>query len=196
MHPKNVRAFFCEPTGRERRFLRRYVSSADAKCPGPHGYHTARALLLDYAETNDASRSWPHDDPRWPVKCAGCDYVFQDSDKWQVFPETIYRRSDTGAEILRSENVPGMMWDAPWMSRKGSDGRSIHVVLPNGKEWGIDQVAKNCTMPNDNVHRCWIRHGVIPHITVDKAGVTCKAGGGSIQAGDYHGFLRNGVFEP
>lgn len=29
-------------------------------------------------------------------------------------------------------------------------------------------------------------------ITVDKNGTTCAAGAGSISAGPYHGFLRNG----
>jgi hypothetical protein len=43
-------------------------------------------------------------------------------------------------------------------------------------------------------HKCWIRHGKAPLITVDKNGVTCGAGTGSIAAGDYHGFLRNGEF--
>lgn len=194
-YPSGVRVFFCNPSGKHRRFLRRYVMSSKAKCPGPDGYHNAKNFLED-ANEDDYRHDWPHDDDRWPTKCAGCDYVFQDSDEWQVFHETIYIRSDTGAEILRSENVPGMMWDAHWMSRKGPDGRCLHVVLPNGKEWGIDQRANNCTMPDDHEHRCWIRSGEIPQITVGKAGKTCGAGGGSILAGDYHGFLRNGIFEP
>lgn len=106
------------------------------------------------------------------------------------------------------------MWDALWMIaatdsqrerfRSGGyflggvneqDGRWLVVRLPNGHDWCIDSRCNNCTRPNDNAHRCWIRHGEPPNITVDKNGVTCSAGGGSIQSGDFHGFLRNGVLE-
>lgn len=41
-------------------------------------------------------------------------------------------------------------------------------------------------------HKCWVRHGEPPDLHVDKAGVTCNAGAGSILSGDYHGFLHNG----
>lgn len=41
-------------------------------------------------------------------------------------------------------------------------------------------------------HRCWVRHGVPPDIHVDKNGVTCGAGGGSIAYPGFHGFLHNG----
>lgn len=52
---------------------------------------------------------------------------------------------------------------------------------------------KNCTMPYDYEHRCWVRHGEPPAITVDKQGHTCAAGAGSIQCGSYHGFLEDGA---
>jgi len=95
---------------------------------------------------------------------------------------------------------PGDMFFAPWSHHSGKcfagwtncDGRHLHVVLPNGATWNIDGRASNCTLPNDTEHRCWVRHGEPPNITVDKAGHTCAAGAGSILSGDYHGFLRNG----
>jgi hypothetical protein len=59
----------------------------------------------------------------------------------------------------------------------------------------IDSRASNCTLPNDREHKCWIRHGTPPDLTVDKNGKTCAAGAGSIQLGNYHGFLRNGHLE-
>jgi hypothetical protein len=37
-----------------------------------------------------------------------------------------------------------------------------------------------------------VRHGTPPDVTVDKNGLTCNAGGGSIQVPGWHGFLRNG----
>lgn len=76
---------------------------------------------------------------------------------------------------------------------KGADGRCLAVILPNGREWMIDAEASNCTRKGDRTHKCWVRHGEPPNITVGKDGETCDAGAGSIMAGDYHGFLRDGV---
>jgi hypothetical protein len=68
------------------------------------------------------------------------------------------------------------------------------MVKTPGGTWDIDSRASNCTRKDDKLHRCWRRHGEPPNITVDKAGGdTCGAGAGSIQCGDYHGFLQNGV---
>ena len=74
-----------------------------------------------------------------------------------------------------------------------ADGPHLVVILPNGQPWNIDSRASNCTLPYDYEHRCWVRHGEPPNITVDKNGLTCAAGAGSIMAGDYHGFLQNGA---
>lgn len=43
-------------------------------------------------------------------------------------------------------------------------------------------------------HMCWVRHGTPPHqvVHVDKSGVTCGAGAGSIALPNWHGFLHNG----
>lgn len=59
-------------------------------------------------------------------------------------------------------------------------------------EWDIDSRASNCTMREDNVHRCWVREGEPPIVTVGKRGRTCAAGAGSIAVTGFHGFLRNG----
>jgi hypothetical protein len=67
------------------------------------------------------------------------------------------------------------------------------VRLPNGRDWAIDGRATNCTRPDDHEHQCWVKHGEPPNITVDKDGNTCGAGAGSIQIGDWHGFLRDGM---
>jgi hypothetical protein len=85
-----------------------------------------------------------------------------------------------------SEQHPCFDWD-------NCDGTHLHVRLPNGEFWNVDGRASNCTMPDDRLHRCWVRHGEPPLVTVDKNGLTCAAGAGSIQAGDYHGFLVEGV---
>jgi hypothetical protein len=116
-----------------------------------------------------------------------------------------FHRTDTGEIFDRLGNCPpGAMWNAHWMlegiTKPGGfvlggmppDGRWLVVRLPNGHDWMIDSRCSNCTLPDDNAHRCWVRHGEPPNLTVDKNGVMCSAGAGSIQGGDWHGFLRNG----
>jgi hypothetical protein len=106
-------------------------------------------------------------------------------------------------EIPKDENqrpVPGAMF---WIKFSGG-GCSDHeppctqhlmVVTPDRHWWDIDGRANNCTMKTDKRHRCWVRHGVPPDLTVDKAGLTCAAGAGSIQTPDWHGYLHNGVLD-
>lgn len=120
----------------------------------------------------------------------------------------IYQRLDTGQFVtLRQRQAsdiggsapapPGACWDALWLPASwcGPDGIALMVRCPNGRDWHVDGCANNCTMPDDHLHKCWIRHGDPRecNVTVDKNGVTCAAGAGSIQAGDYHGFLQAGV---
>lgn len=95
---------------------------------------------------------------------------------------------------------PGAMWYATWVP-KGFDWDNeeephLYVVCPGDTCWDIDSRASNCTMPNDRIHRCWIRHGTAPNLTVDKNGFTCQAGAGSIQTSNWHGYLRNGELVP
>ena len=110
----------------------------------------------------------------------------------------LWKRVDTGQELTLNSvhHAPvGAMWRATWLEDMpqfcGPDGKSYVVMTPGG-EWMIDGRASNCKMPDDNVHKCWVRHGEAPNLTVDKNGHTCKVGAGSIQAGNYHGYLRNG----
>jgi hypothetical protein len=194
--------FWVQPSGRRALSLRRYKSSADdGTCPLPQGYHNAAVPVGEgveerdergYIATVDVVRY--ADDPRWPTHCE-CGYEFGPDDPRQVFGQTLYERPDTGEVKLLHDHGPGAMWDAWWMGdwAKGSDGRSLAVLLPNGREWMIDAEASNCTRKGDRTHKCWVRHGEPPNITVDKNGDTCDAGGGSILAGDYHGFLRDGA---
>jgi hypothetical protein len=169
------------------------------------GWHQAKNPVgeVDYvaSEDNEGRLFWavreypriPHDDSRWPTHCEkGCGYAFTEEDEWQHFHNVWYQRPETGEKWIIHDLPPGAMYDAFWMGHKGPDGLSLQVICPNGAPWAIDGRASNCTMPEDNVHWCWIRHGEPPEITVDKNGPTCAAGAGSIQARDYHGFLQNG----
>jgi len=200
-----IQCFLLEPTGRERIALRRYTQGKN-ECPQNGFYHNASAPFCEEATehdeqgyiTNGLKPAPAHDDPRWPSACA-CGYAFQERDQWQRFGETIYRRVDTGEEMTLREAPAGAMWYAWWHDQFCTpQGEHALVVKTPGGEWIIDSQANNCTIPDDRKqewHHCWIRHGRPPNITVDKQGQTCSAGAGSIQCGNYHGFLRNGYLE-
>lgn len=104
--------------------------------------------------------------------------------------------------------------NCPFNDWSNCDGRHLMVVLPNGHHWDVDSRANNCTLkvrdtpcPENaetgehsdtckcRTHRCWVRSGNPEEepVTAGKSGPTCAAGAGSILAGDYHGFLQNGV---
>jgi len=112
------------------------------------------------------------------------------------FEEYEWRRTDTGETLFGwpSEfGVGAMHFEESNGYHWGAEDTKPHLIVHTpGGSWDIDSRASNCTLPNDNVHRCWVRHGTAPDITVDKNGVTCAAGAGSIICGNYHGFLRNG----
>jgi hypothetical protein len=204
-----TKCYLLTPTDRVRRSLRVYDSDTLRSYQCPRGYHEAwrpidevpaiwkedptepgrRILSNMYRETDFAG------DARWPTHCDHCGAKLTQDHTRQVFTDLIYRRSDTGADETLREAKPGAMWDAWWYShRRGPDGRCLIVICPDGRQWMIDSRASNCTMKDDHVHRCWVRHGEPPNITVDKNGHTCAAGGGSIDTGTFHGFLRNGAF--
>jgi len=195
----SVKAFLIEQTGDANVYLRRYSSEP---------YHNGQTLIGVAPVTVDEKGHWhveverkempPRDDPRWPT-VADDGYVFQDSDAWQVFTDRLYRRVDNGEVVTLRDAPEGAIWRAEWYEDvpqwRGADGRSYVAVCPGGGVWMIDSRASNCTLPDDNVHKCWVRHGEAPNFTVDKNGATCAAGAGSIQTSNWHGFLRNGVFE-
>lgn len=214
-----IDCFLLEPTDRTRLFLRRYTKTQNAAtearmCGGrPAYYHQALVPVGEARSVLDPeTKCWTRGtvpavadvihDERWPTKCADCDYEFCSCadpacviDAYQVFTDQIYRRADTGEEMALRDAPAGAMWFADWMSTidryKGPDGRTLMVRTPGG-DWLVDGVAGNCTKPDDVEHRCWVRHGEAPNITVDKDGNTCSAGAGSIGIGGYHGFLRSG----
>jgi len=197
-----IRCFWLEPTDRQRLYLRRY--NGKLPCSESMSYHNAMVEIGESIETFDKEkRRWVDDgrtakdfigDPRWPKNCS-CGYVFADTDEWQLFSSHIYRRTDTGEEMTLRDAPDGAMWEAIWYSDIpgwcGDDGRAIICRVPNKHDWHIDGPCSNCTRPNEP-HRCWVRHGEPPNLTVDKNGNTCSAGAGSILTSEWHGYLRNG----
>jgi hypothetical protein len=198
-----VRCFYLELVEpvQTRRWLRRYGSGPCPLLPGQHSCHDGRVLLGDFAgEVNEVREMPEKNDPRWPEAC-GCGYRFVELDNHQLFTNHLFRRTDTGELMTLREAPAGAIWNASWMAGSpsfcGPDGRSLVCRLPGGHDWLIDSRASNCTMKDDSVHKCWVRHGEPPELTVDKNGFTCQAGAGSILSSDgkYHGFLRNGYLE-
>jgi hypothetical protein len=187
-----------------RAYLRLYWGQDECpRCLGHdnRGYHDAKVAVGESKQLGD----WhlmgePADhagDPRWPARCDHCGAAAPPNAVRQVFRERLY---DTPSGELE----PGCLYWATW--HHGSEGQCIDgwtncpgvhlmAVLPNGRRWDIDSRAANCALPKDTTHRCWVRTGELPKITVGKVGgPTCTAGAGSIVAGDYHGMLQNGIF--
>lgn len=204
-----IRCFLLTPTGRTRRSMRRFSVDSEAKIAcGDLNYHNA-SIAIDVVEGSypvydldgypESGRAWPRDDPRWPVQCERCGYAFADTDPRQVFSESLWKRSDTGEEISLRDAPPGAMYYATWLDdckwAVGPDGRALMVVCPDGYVWHVDGEASNCTRKGDHSHKCWVRHGTPPDVHVDKNGVTCNAGAGSIAAPRWRGFLTNGVLQ-
>lgn len=108
-----------------------------------------------------------------------------------------FRRLDTGEELRWKQLSPGALYVVDprheFKYRRGHDDDAIACVLPDGTHWHIDSVANNCTKTDDREHRCWVRHGSKPGVIhVDKQGLTCAAGAGSIATKQFHGFLHHG----
>lgn len=209
--------FWIECTDLVRVSLRRFtfsehdglISPDRQNCPASgHGHDASQQLLAEAParEFIDVDKqghysvlNMTRDNPSWPKVCERCGLPFNDDAIWQTNADPLYRGAPDGQlYTLRSAPI-GAMWDATWFDKApyytGPDGIALVVRLPNHHDWMIDARASNCTMPDDNVHKCWIRHGDprTQPVTVDKNGVTCAAGAGSILAGDYHGFLQNGI---
>ena len=113
----------------------------------------------------------------------------------------LYRHPGTGALMTLADAPAGAMVRFDWATwcRSQDEGAPLVIKLPDGDLWYVDGQSGNCGRPDDpnqEQHHCWVRHGVVPNITVDKFGApTCAAGAGSIASTHYHGFLRNGFLE-
>lgn len=209
MYPASVRCFVVEPTDLYNIYLRIYDSSRNVPCSSG-SYHDGRQLIETRIQKEDALSFDPvedtvssgdfldHSDTRWPKSCSKCGHAFQGpSAVYQYFPVRLYRSvEEPKLEWERDSLPPGALYRQSWLedstSFVGADGQSWAAVLPNGNHWMIDGRASNCDKQFDKFHKCWCRHGEAPKFTVDKNGLTCNAGAGSIVSGDYHGFLRDG----
>lgn len=205
-----IKCFFVTPSTLVFRFYRRYENG---HCPGPYSYHNASVKRDEIkvsipADGYEKDRRMTSTAPaanqkaKFPVKCDYCNFLFTTGSEFQLNADRMYFSEEKQAHYSLRDLPPGAMYYADWMllNRKsnlfrGPDGHCLIAITPDGHPWMIDNRASNCTMPDDNEHKCWVRHGHPPLITVDKNGKTCAAGAGSIQTSKWHGFLRNGYFE-
>jgi len=201
-----LKTYWMEPTGSVRVLLHR---SSEKRCRATG--HTCEATLMAEREGQasrwlapelvgahvGATKAVPQDDPRWPTVCSKCGEPLPADAEHHLIIDRLYSGSPDGRLLTIGEFKPGATWDAFWMPEhmKGPDGISMMCILPNGLPWLVDGKASNCTRPKDKKHRCWVREGDPrkANVTAGKKGDTCSAGAGSIQAGNYHGFLRNGI---
>lgn len=198
----NVKCFMVEVTDRGVFSIHRFVQG---KC-GDYDFHFATAKVRECtrAEYDAHIRVEPPEVQRLLPKCERCGSLFEPTRSNGSGFSPHYRRLDTGELGDLKSFGPGAMFYADYMEFReraegdntwvGPDGRALMVICPDGKTWHIDSTAKNCTRKEDKRHKCWVREGVPPMITVGKNGDTCSAGAGSIDTGTWHGFLRQGVF--
>jgi hypothetical protein len=197
--------------------VHRYISIGEntyrttgQKCTDGSTYHNAGNYLLDgkLAITGEDSLRGDVLNPFIPsdeemhqgafTHCH-CGFAFTDKSYSSAYAGRNWKRSDgTGPEHVNQGDFGiGAMYRAYWYKRE--DGTYSHywdnqyeadlIVITPGGDWNIDSRASNCTLHSDRTHRCWVRVGVPPLISVGKGGVSCAAGAGSIRAGHWHGYL-------
>lgn len=174
--------------------VRNYFATWDGPRDSVHNLHQAsRADTEPIAADSEVE---PRIETGWDGACDTCGQPIPWDDDTLRSSAGVLRVYDTPSGKLE----PGCLyWVDDYRGRCSArwtncDGRHLHGVLPNGHRWDIDSRASNCGSPDDTEHRCWVRHGEPPNVHVDKNGLTCTAGAGSILAGDYHGFLHAAIF--
>jgi hypothetical protein len=205
-----TQTFWLESTGRVRIALRRYATRVNSGWTCADGWHQAVAWTGEEVdEARNERGMWtepiptpPHEDPQWPVECEkGCGYRFTPEDRWQLWNEVLWRRTDSGElRVLHTSMNPpdvlpaeaGASWDAGWMGDgfRGPDGICLTVRCPrpdgspgSPHDWPVDG-------PSRTGGR-WTRTGDPRQCQVTAA--PSIAIGDPGQPGYYHGFLQNGT---
>lgn len=204
---------YLSPTSLFERGLRRY---SEERCPtadgghrqlGVFGYHNAYVYIdnVDLPDPMEGYGDTPsvsdRSDPRWPVKCDYCDYVFKEPDTWQNWRSRLYTASDGRMFPINNHDAPdptppvspsesersphagrlpiGAMYTAPWYDMLGKNNRDqpgwpLVVITPGHHPWLVDGDSSN--------GNGWTRTGQLECLT-------CSP---SILTPSYHGHLQNG----
>lgn len=170
----------------------------EGQCAAGHGdVHRATLGAGDVSPSSDDTPCPRAEDrpAEWAPRCERCGAAPGGASKLDFFTG-VSRVYDTTS----GDPEPGDIFEATWLPRNfmfDDVERHLICVLPNGHHWHMTGRASNCTLPEDRKHRCWVVHEEAPGVFhVDKNGLTCAAGAGSILAGDYHGFLHHGELTP
>jgi len=199
-----IKCFFLEPTGRTKVALRRYNWDGEYnKCTGKYGHHDAQTEVGEAVEDKDKDgyinsiplEKYAHD-TRWPVVC-GCGYVFTPKDEFQVFQDSIYRRTDTGEEMALRDAPAGAIWHMWWFAGNEGNGYSgcvnnqyLSCRLPGGHDWCIDGVALNCDSPCKNCGKPYHMHQRDAGPNGGPNAANCTA---YVDARPHHCWVREGV---
>ena len=166
--------------------LRRYWSDAASHCTDGIGYHNACAPLRDVDGVVQGSSARPTSGSRKTIptrrgrRCA--------IEAWRRRPRA-RRAAGVRRAALRHGVREAGAGDLYLRLLLAPDARRVLVLgqlrrpaphrgPAHREEWDIDGRANNCSMLEDRTHRCWVRHGEPPDVTVDKDGPTCTAGRG------------------
>lgn len=175
---------------------------------GIHNAYSELGVKLDTEDFKAFGSEENYSNELWPTACQACgvkvplnvpEPIQVDEEGYrlvkQVFVSRFYDNESGSPQIgdiyqLKHEDRSCIYWD-------NCDGIHTYGLLPNGHTWDINSRASNCTLKDDRTHRCWVATGSVFDGTLDvgKNGNTCDAGAGSIQAGSWHGFLRNFTWE-
>lgn len=173
----DYKCFVVEKTGNKKDTVDKYKCDEE-NCKLENHYHSTKVewKRLDTGETFWVSSSYD-----MPIGAMWVEQVWDDHGNGEVYKGSGEWNNDDGYHLFVI--VPTRY--------KLKDG----TVKEGSRKWDVDHRASNCTMRDDRIHRCWVKHGELPNITVDKVGFTCTAGAGSIQANGWHGFLQNGILK-
>jgi hypothetical protein len=182
---EEVDCFWLEPSSQVRVSLRRY--SRGRKCQAGKSYCNADVPLtvVPYEEGQASGDDWPHEDSRWPFRCAQCGHPFREYDHYQLNHTLLYQSNEDDSLMTLAEAPPGAMWSADWYEGArppGPDGNFLMVRLPGGSDWFIDGSAKGQPFHTSS----WSRDGEVPVVTVHP----------SVKSTNWHGWLIEGVLTP
>lgn len=200
---ETIRCFLVAPIGEGYESV---IVTEKGNCVGGFDYHRSERVVRRFPlEANAAyPKGFRHGEPlRYCSHCGNYEFSQDALARPSGSMGRVWERSDTGerADHLNAFG-PGAMWFVEWYRNDetglymvpgfGTQPYAPLCVRTPGGDWLLDQRASNCGKPDDSTHRCWVRHGTAPAITVDKNGDTCTAGGGGIVFTNWCGFLRDG----
>lgn len=202
----NLQARYIEEVGTAYVFRIHWTTQELACVNGSQRHYAETEIVREIGPYNKdigMGTPWPkRGNPLYPHACKSCglpvptdeSVKIDESFVTQRLYNTASGRPEPGDIYFRQLNCKVWGCGYGWTN---CSGIHLHTVLPTGEPWDVDSRASNCTMKDDGEHRCWVRHGDPSKgelVHVDKNGLTCAAGAGSIATSQWHGFLHHGIW--